>query len=417
MSFVNRVRKKAKKSASAMVATSGLALPVYRAVFRRTLASARTREPAQERRWHLLVAPPGGGNIGDQAMVEAFLENTTGPVRVIVRTADDIRIPPAQLHRARLEPIRSLIYGDGIDHLRAIAEFSRLLESSVSLTVVGADIMDGAYNVSASVRRADVATLARDVGVDARILGFSWNGRAHPGALRALARAGRAGTSLLLRDPVSAGRARQDGLENVVDAADVVFAARTSSASAVDEFLGERASGEYAVVNASGLVARSMDQVAEYSTVVRALLDADITVVLLPHVIRSSANDAIACLAIQERVGDDRVIFIDRLLEPAEVRGLCAGARLVLTGRMHLAIQAMWSSVPAIALSTQGKVEGLMALFGSEELCVQPGDGLAARVVPIVTDILADRDAYGATIAENLLRVRELADRNFNGLI
>ena len=415
MNVIRRALRRARTTANALAAASGVSYLLDRAIFSRT-----PRTPSDvtgDDRWHILLAPPGGGNIGDQAMVEAFLENTTGPVRIVVRRVGDIRVPKEHTHRARLEPVASLLYGGGAGHRRALRDLFRLLGSARSLTVVGADIMDGAYNVRASIRRADVATLARSVGVPARILGFSWNDSPHPGARRALSRAARAGTRLLVRDPLSARRARADGLPNVTEVADPVFSARTRSPDVTEGILGPMPRN-YVVVNASGFLGRSTDQIREYEAIVRSLLDAGLTVVLLPHVVRSSADDAAACRAIALRVPDSRVVLVERLLEPAEVRGLCAGARFVLTGRMHLAIQALWSAVPAIALSSQGKVEGLMALLGTEALCVSPGPGLANRVAPLRAALLdeGERERYSAAIADRLPAVRRLADLNFAAL-
>jgi polysaccharide pyruvyl transferase WcaK-like protein len=412
MSLQKRVRRKVKKTVNAATTASGLPFRIDRAVFRR---AAATPANASGERWHVLIAPPGGGNIGDQAMVEAYLENTTGPVRIVVRGIGDIRIPVEQAGRATFTALPGLIYGDGRAHLTAVAAFARLLAGARSLTVVGADIMDGAYDVRASARRADVTTLASSIGVDSRVLGFSWNGRARTGARRALARAGRAGTRLLVRDPRSVDRARADGLTNVAEVADAVFSARTTSATAVDEFLGGDP-GAYAVLNASGLVGRSMDQVSEYEEIVRSLLDRGLIVVLLPHVVRASADDSAACRAVAERVDDPRVVLITRVLDPAEVRGLVAGAALVLTGRMHLAIQALWNSVPAITLSTQGKVEGLMQLFGTATLCVEPGPGLAKRILPVAADLLARPEHHRRTIAGRLPAIVTLSHQNFVAL-
>ncbi|WP_166805965.1 oligosaccharide flippase family protein [Cryobacterium sp. TMT1-3] len=367
-------------------------------------------------RWHVLVAPPGEGNIGDQAMVEAFLENVSGPVQVLVRRPADVHIPSQHAWRARLVPIPHLIYGTARVHRRAMTALAPVLNGALSLTVVGADIMDGAYSVRASARRADVASLARSVGVDARILGFSWNGRANMGVRRSLARAGRLGTRLQLRDPISSARARANRFSNVVDVADCVFAAQTSSARAATEYLGATPA-PYAVVNASALVGRSFDQTTEYARIVTALLQAGLRVVLLPHVVRSSGDDAAACRAVFDRLpGADGVVLVNRLLTPGEVRGLCAGAEIVLTGRMHLAVQSIFNEVPAVTLSTQGKVAGLMRLFDTQELCVEPGIGLAERMIPVALGVLADRQRYRDRLAERLPEVQRLAARNFAAL-
>ncbi|MCU1637201.1 MAG: hypothetical protein JWQ68_2440 [Cryobacterium sp.] len=410
MTLLRRLRRRGKKILETVAAASGIDSMIDRGVFARASGDAPAEVPS-----HVLIAPPGGGNVGDQAMVESFLENTLGPIRVIVRYPDDIRIPPQHATRARLDAIPALLYGGGRAHRRAVAELRPRLASALTLTVVGADIMDGAYNLRASVRRADVATWARNIGVDARILGFSWNARARGGAHRALARAGRAGAHLLLRDPLSASRARADGLTNVIEVADCVFSAQGSSLRAAREFLGD-SPGPYAVVNASGLVGRSGDQTAEYAGIVGVLLEAGLTVVMVPHVVRSSADDAAACRSVCERVDDERVILVERALEPAEVRGLCSFARLVVAGRMHLAIQSFWSGVPAITLSTQGKVEGLMQLFGTEALCVEPGPGLARRVSPLISEILENPEVYRSAISSRLPAVRVLAALNFPAL-
>jgi O-antigen/teichoic acid export membrane protein/polysaccharide pyruvyl transferase WcaK-like protein len=422
------LQKRGRRSWNALVAASGVTSALDRAVFRRAVHrravhGVRAEEApdpaaaAESRRWHLLIAPPGAGNIGDQAMVEAFLENTTGDVRIVVRTVNDLCLPEEHAARAEMHALPALIHGAERSHRRDIAALGRLLRTARSLTVVGADAMDGAYDARASVRRADVAALAAGIGVDARILGFSWNSRARAGARWAVRRAGRAGVLLLVRDPVSSDRARRAGFRGVVDTADAVFGARTVSTGAVEHLLGSSPPA-YAVVNPSGLVGRSMDQASEYTVIVRALLERGIGVVLLPHVIRSSASDLTACRTIAARVDDARVVVVEQQLGPAEVRGLCAGARLVVAGRMHLAIQSLWSAVPAITLSTQGKVEGLMQMFGPrcECLCVTPGAGLANRIVPLVDELLADGPGWSTDILARLPAVRQLADVNFQGL-
>ena len=412
-----RILRRLERILQGLAAGSPLPYQRDRAALKRATARLRPLDPHRER-WHVLVAPPGEGNIGDQAMIEAFLENVSGPAQVLVRRSADVRIPLQHAWRAHLVPIPHLIYGTGKAHRQSMALLAPVLNGALSLTVVGADIMDGAYNVRASSRRADVASLARNVGVDARILGFSWNGHANAGVRRSLARAGRMGTRLQLRDPISSERARADAFTNVIDVADCVFAAHTSSARAATEYLGATPP-PYAVVNASALVGRGFDQTTEYAGIITALLEAGLRVVLLPHVVRQSGDDAAACQAVFDRLADQsggadsRVILVNRLLAPAEVRGLCAGADIVLTGRMHLAVQAMYHAVPAVALSTQGKVAGMMRLFGTQELCVEPGARLAERMIPVALAVLGDRERYRDHLAKRLPEVRRLAALNF----
>lgn len=363
---------------------------------------------------HVLIAPPGGGNIGDQAMIEAFLDNTEGEVVIVVRALRDVAVPAAHAARTQVLALETLVYGGLPRRLGDIRRYRRLLRGARSVAVVGADIMDGAYNRRASVNRANLARLARQAGVPARVLGFSWNGRAHPQARDAVRAAARAGTRLMLRDPVSAARARADGLDNVIDAADTVFSAHAVDHAAAAELLrGVAADARIALVNASGLVGRALSQVDEYLALIGRLRARGLTVVLLPHVSRPGADDMTICREIHARLADADTLLIDTLLPPAAIRGLTARAELVVTGRMHLAIMAFYNAVPAITLATQGKVEGLMQLFGTESLCVEPSTGFGARIASVADEVLDRLDEVKDHIAAQLPLVRELSRLNF----
>jgi hypothetical protein len=60
---------------------------------------------------------------------------------------------------------------------------------------------------------------------------------------------------------------------------------------------------------------------------------------------------------------------------------------------MHLAIMALSLGKPAITFSTQGKVEGLMELFGTGFLMIDPCVGMSSDVVPLIDRVEADYDS------------------------
>jgi colanic acid/amylovoran biosynthesis protein len=363
----------------------------------------------------ILIAPPGAGNIGDAALVGAFLENVAGPITVISRYPADFRIPPALADRVQLVALGSLLYGGLPSFVRDLRRFRALLADASSVSVVGADIMDGAYNFRASTSRAVVARSAAAAGVDTRVLGFSWNGKAHPAAVAQLRAADRAGVALYLRDPLSVERARRDGLEAHA-AADIVFTAKTVDAGRAERELATIPTEQgYAIVNVSGLIEN--DQTAAYVEIIRGLRGRGLGVVLLPHVIKKGPDDLAACRRVYAALGDTTgVAFVEEVLTPAEVRGFTQRATITVTGRMHLAIMSLMKGVPAVTLATQGKVEGLMAMFELPYLCVEPGEGLADRVGAALERILADRDAVSAAILAKLPEVTALAEQNFAGL-
>ncbi len=367
---------------------------------------------------HVLIAPPGAGNIGDQAMVEAFLASADRLTVVVARSADDFVIPDDLADRARIVALPDLFYGQGARHRDDLRRLGALISDAKTVSIVGADIMDGVYVLRSSLRRSAVAAASAAAGVDTTVLGFSWSAAAPRPAWRALRAAGAAGARLALRDPSSAARVHEAGVRGVVETADIVFTDdRLDDVRAVEVLTGF--SGPFALVNASGLIARSVDQVPEYARIVGYLRARGIHVVLVPHVLRSSADDLTACRAVFDAVGPDGVTLVDRALSPSTIRALGARASLTVTGRMHLAIMSLSQGTPAITLATQGKVEGLVRLFDWPELCVAPRTGMADDLVRVAKSALgpharvrvvagADRARSMATV--NVSRVRGAQD-------
>ena len=363
---------------------------------------------------HYLILPPGGGNIGDQAMLEAFAANVDGPVTAVQRRPgnfSDVNLPDG----VRLVSAPGLIYGSTRTTNAVQAALIAMLRRARSVSVIGADIMDGAYNVRASLARWRLATRAASHGVDSRILGCSWNGTAPDEVVEAARVAGAAGVKLLLRDPASAARAIDDGIPGTHLVADLVFSAGLLDESA-PRHLGLELDAPIALVNASGLVARHDNLLPDYLALVERLLDDGVQVVLLPHVARGAASDRLVLREIAEAVGKERVTLVDTLLTPAEIRGLCARTSLVVTGRMHLAIMALMSAVPAFTMSTQGKVEGLMDALGLPELCVRPETGFVSYLETAGAFDPEWRAAAAARIQEGLHTLRSLSGQNFCGL-
>jgi len=378
-------------------------------------ATPRRRAPAPTT--HILIAPPGHGNIGDQALVEAFIERVDGPILVIARRAGDAVVPDGEAERVRVLALPSLVYGGAIGHARDMRAFARLLDTAASLSVVGADVMDGAYVTGASIARADLARMAARRGIDARVLGFSWNAAPHPAAREAVLRAERAGVQLLLRDPVSYERARGDGFARPELTADIVFTARSHDDGLAAETAARLGGRAYAIVNASGLVGEVEPQLAEYLPIVTALRARGLGVVVLPHVSRPGADDLPVCRRLVEAADDPAVVLVDRLETPQRIRGLARGAAITVTGRMHLAIMSLLAGVPAVTVATQGKVEGLMASLGADELCQAPGPGLGARAVQVIDAALPEGSDIRSAIAAGLAEVVTRAELNVAGLV
>ncbi|WP_127792788.1 polysaccharide pyruvyl transferase family protein [Agromyces sp. LHK192] len=365
---------------------------------------------------HLVIAPPGHGNIGDAALLGAYLDRVTGSVLVVTRGEDDFDVS-AYGKRVRVLALPMLLYGGTGHFARGVRELRGHVGPHTVVAVLGADIMDGAYHPAASVNRALIAAAAAKAGRDARILGFSWNAAPDHRAVWAMGEAAASGALLAPRDPISLERFRRDvPAAWPVAAADLVFTAnrREPLPQALDAALA--GAERPAVVNVSGLIAEHVPP-GTYAAVVRDLLETCDRVVVLPHVSRPGADDLPHCRDLAGAFADDdRVVLVERLLTPPQVRELASRAHLVLTGRMHLAVMSLMAGVPAITMASQGKVEGLMALFGLPELCIEPGPALAEELPARVAAVLADHERIASRISERLPGVAALAERNFDAL-
>lgn len=366
--------------------------------------------PRANQKVAVLVATPGNGNIGDQAMIEAFLENVLGDIVIVARNETDVAVPEWANHRVTIVALPNLIYG-GLrsKHLKHISAFIELLGRASSLSLIGADVMDGAYNPRASIRRSNLVRLGQAVGVPSRILGFSWNGQAPRPVLKSAVKASKAGVKMMLRDPISNDRARAGGLMNTVEVADVVF--RGTKMSEPAHTLISRGQ-PLALVNISAHIESSFRQISEYISIVKHLVHRGYQVVLIPHVSREGSDDVALTRQLRSKL-DVEVGSVDELLKPEEVRAICSRASLVVTGRMHLSILALSQGVPSIILSSQGKVEGLAQRFPGAAWCVEPQTGLGQEVQVLIDEANA---VDVAALRDQSRKSMELATLNFVGL-
>lgn len=360
---------------------------------------------------HVLVATVGSGNIGDQAMVDAFIEGVGGRITVLVQDEESFSATgfPAEVEVA---PVGNLVDPAFRPRRSALRAYRSALANAASVSIVGADIMDGGYGRREAYYRLQIADIAARAGLPTRVLGFSWGEDADllvTDRCRSLA-----GVRLLLRDPVSAGRARRDGLPSVEDAADIVFSAiRTETSEPLAWCAAQKAAGRRIVVlNISGLIARGADLAGAYRRSVRALVSSGHSVLILPHVIRPGDDDLSAARAAIGDLESSQVRLVDTLLSPAQVRLLVREAWFIVSGRMHLGVIGLSQGVPAVIFATRGKVRGLLELFGMPELEVEPDSRLEERLHSLV--LTGDQwvPVARARVTASLPRVIALARRN-----
>lgn len=375
-------------------------------------------EPAVDQAGLVLLPTVGMGNIGDQAMLEAVIANVEGPITLVLDRESSHQIPPEAVHRVRVEVIPGVVSGSPWARRRSTGRFLETANRHVSVAVIGADIMDGGYDTREAALRFDLLAACNAMGLDTRVLGFSWNGRPPAQVLTALG-SSQPQTLLCVRDPHSLARLDPGSQLNAVLTADTVFSLPGTSPSAgLSSFVASARTvgAPVVIVNASGLLLTRSYLIDEYVLVIRHLLARGCRVVLLPHVVRSGDDDLSACRAVLAQLGvAPDVHLVDTVMRPAEVAWAAAQAAGVLTGRMHLSILAMNQGVPAAVVSTQGKVSGLLDLFGLADFELEPDRGLGAVACRLL-DRMIDEPEVAARVRDRLPSVRELSALNFHGL-
>lgn len=397
----------------------GLERKISEALVRRWVGGARKTSSSGIPR-HILLAAPGGGSVGDQAMFESFVTGVEGHVVVIVRKDTTLlRVPPAIADRITVLVLPELLYGTPKTYLRDLRILAAEFGKSSSFSVVGADVMDGAYNVRASARRFWLPAFAARLGLDARILGFSWN--AHPAARTVDAMLWSSDfIDLLARDPKSASRLRDAGARRVKEVADLAFLAPISSD--IPEYISswvstQREAGRpIVVVNANYLLEERIDQVAAFSPFVSERLDAGVSFILLPHDSRHSPSDESLVADIAATVGEnEHLLLVPEVLMPGEVVDLASRVDFVVTGRMHLAILAAIGGTPAIAISYQGKIEGLYRNLGLT-CFILPDATFTQSLGTAFDDVTRELEANRASLATHVPAMKTLAAENFRNL-
>jgi colanic acid/amylovoran biosynthesis protein len=356
------------------------------------------------------------GNIGDQAMLESFLVNTTLPVTLLVQFEDGHEIPAEALDRVSRVVIPDLFGTRPWVRRRVRRTVASLIAQHSTVSVIGADVMDGSCGAVEPAIRFGMLCMSNELGTANRVLGFSWRGTP-PAAVEEALMLSQPRTLLCVRDPHSLARLQAAGDYNLLQVADMVFTMNdVDGYHRIIPWLSDQIGRPIVIMNVSGLLAGRGVNTSEYAEIATHLLQRGCSIIILPHVIRSGDDDLPACAELVSQLEPSpHIYFIKELLRPRQVAWLALRASAVLTGRMHLAILSLNQEVPAAVLSTNGKVSGLLDLLGIPELVLDPKPGFAARALKVLDQALDD-PSIRTRLSMRLTGVRQLAELNFAGL-
>lgn len=371
----------------------------------------------------LLITTVGNGNVGDQAMFDAFLDHTHQKVVAVVASHDAFVIQSRFEERVETKVLSCFFSGGPVASFRELGELGALVRRASEVVVMGADILDGGYDRREAAMRMIALEMGALLNVRGKALGFSWGADADQVIERWLLRLD-GQVTLNVRDIASYRRMENAGFSNMKLVADIAFSLESHTPLVLESSWVEekrRENRKIVVLNASGLLLKrryngrygGVDVLDGYIRLVEALLDEGIAVILLPHVIREGDNDLDVSRRIFERLRDrNNLLLIDRLFSPSEVRALVSGIAMVFSGRMHLAILSLSVGTPCLVVKSRGKVEGMLDLFDLRSNALDMSETMPETAQELIFSQIDD-DELRSEIKRRLDYVRFLSEKNF----
>lgn len=381
---------------------------------------------------HALIVPSDPhtlvGARGDEAMIEAVhsairARHPGAEVAVITST------PQADGHAVSLGLTPKRHWMVSPRRVRAI------LEANVydSVWVIGADVMDGSYDLQSTAFTLTMADLAARMGATTTVTGFSFGPNPDP-RVRPFYDRVDPSVRFFARDRRSFSRFRTFSGRSADHAADVAFLLRPAatfgpSAPARDWMRRQKQSGNAVIVfNIHPMLVNRAsptehcDLVAKAASSLKRLMDAGATsVLLLPHDHRGDLGDLVSLSPLASALAGlgDRVHLCEAVLPAAEIKALLMNADLTVAGRMHLVIASLGAGTATAGITYQGKFEGLFELFHlPPSLLLSPATLRtdSDALFNLLQELTLQRHATADVIRGALPSVMEAARRNVESL-
>lgn len=396
------------------------------------LLSTVYRKGVGARRKNLIIFPSDPqtivGALGDDAMITA--------------TADRFRLiePDAEIHvlcdAAAQDIVRSLGHTPVIlpyKRRRDLALFPlkmcRLLQKGhyAAFAALGADIMDGYYNIEVPLMMLVSADIATKQGLSSTILGCSFNNQPAP-ELRSFYNRVDKKAALNARDELSYARLTAFSKKVPRLVADSAFTLKPGTAdAAASEWIKVRKEADRIVVgiNVHPMLIKNASP-EQVECIVASMIQAIIHTsrnepcswLLLPHDYRPSIGDEACLQAIYHRLSVEGIdcYYFPGKRRASELKAIASRLDGVITGRMHLAIAALGMNVPTLSLTYQEKFEGLYKHFNLPvSLLLSPSIfDTPSKLSDSILEFVRNLGTHAATISTHLQQVLNLSEKNFN---
>ncbi|PXX90717.1 hypothetical protein DIT71_09220 [Marinobacter vulgaris] len=377
-----------------------------------------------DRKTHAIILPPAGsGSLGDQAMVNALtsnlIENGFQSLQVVRFSEHD------NWGRAEIFFDKELTWPRR--NIFTWMTFARNLSKSSHFITVGADILDGKYGAIKPRRMLKLNSLARKLGLDARICGFSFNENPNQSIIDGFVKMDKS-VLCFLRDPISSSRFEKLTHRKAEECADLAFLLQPTRTAITDKvskwILNEREAGRTVMaVNLNYLPFSFCENsdleefviLDKISLNINELLKnfEDLSIVFVPHDYRGKNSDLWFASEIYSRLSPhliNRSFLLQDTIDASEIKSIAGMVDCAVTGRMHFLIALLGQKTPAISLTYQGKFDGLYKYFDLEGLTMDIRKSLEPDYfLESVNNLLEHRLFYKEKIQSHLPNVLNLS--------
>jgi polysaccharide pyruvyl transferase WcaK-like protein len=305
--------------------------------------------------------------------------------------------------------------------------------------VIGADIMDGGFDIIAVKRRLFLASLFRLLGKKVSIINFSFNRQPKPEVLSGFQKLG-AKVRYTARDRRSLARFELATGLRATPVADVGFLTRPEHSPRVNTFAlwanEMRTEGRTLLMINTAIVPFRSNPATSSATpddIARALQEAlvnldgregiNLAIAVAPHDFRFTNNpesDVSLATTLHERLQahfGDRLCIVPTPFNSAEICAMATHVDMVVTGRMHLEILSLTAGVVPVSFTYQDKFEGMyehvFAQSGNLMLSTQTLMETPSAIADALMAILDQQQNLHVEIAAARPRVIEAARKNF----
>jgi polysaccharide pyruvyl transferase WcaK-like protein len=360
---------------------------------------------------------------GDEAMLLSTIANIRGlypGAEIIAATASDLADTRAT--SLGIRPSRILEQWDLASCARALAS-----HAPAHVFVIGADVMDGGYNPSFSLRLIALGDLARRMGARVTFLGFSFKKTPY-------ARLGAAfdlvhkDVEFFLRDPASYERFSRNNNATGRLSADIAFLIEGTDSEQTRDYIdwigAHRSAGRRVIgvnIHHSLLTPDRRDETERLVSAFARMLDQirssrPVAFLLLKHDFGEVSGDH-HCLGplykqLEDASGSVRLQGDE--LSAREIKRLVKELDGVISARMHLAIASLGSGTPVFGLNYQDKMEGLFSHFQlGEEVYAGVDAVLDMSVQGKMLRFVEDAPVLREKVTSRLEHVQALSRSNF----